>query len=67
MLLFINNSPVEVPDSIKTIGTLLDHLRIKRQGTGVGINSRLVKAADLDNTPLKAEDRLTIISATYGG
>lgn len=67
MKLFINSSLKNIPMEIDTIGKLLDYLNITRQGTGVGLNNTLVKASAWDLTHLKDEDRITIISATYGG
>lgn len=67
MQIYINSTFTVVPDSINTVGKLLDFKKVSRQGTGVGINNRLVKAVDWDSTPIKEEDRIMIVSATYGG
>lgn len=67
MTVYINSKPTELPAEVKTISQLLKFLRIPEEGTGVGINNRLVKASDRDLTYLKDEDRLLIISATFGG
>lgn len=67
MLVFINSQSQNIPDGVDTVGKLLDHLRISRQGTGVGVNNRLIQARDWDNTAIHEEDRIMIISATYGG
>lgn len=67
MLIFINSSSQTVPDDVNTVGKVLDYIKISRQGTGVGLNNRLVPARDWDHTTLKPEDKLLVISATYGG
>lgn len=67
MRVYINSKMQEIPDSVDTIGKLIDHLGIPRQGTGIGLNNRLVTARDWDATTLSEDDRVMIISATYGG
>lgn len=67
MKIFVNSTTKQVPEDVNTVGKLLDYLRMSRQGTGVGINNRLVASKDWDKTPIKEDDRLTVISATYGG
>ena len=58
---------MNVPAEITTIGRLIDYLKISRQGTGVGLNSHLVPNQKWDMTPIRENDSLVIISATYGG
>ena len=67
MIVFINSKSTEVPDTEDTVGKLMDFLRFSRQGTGVVLNNHLIRAKDWDATHLKNDDRLTVISATYGG
>lgn len=67
MIVFINSTSENIPDEINTVGKLMDFKRISRQGTGVGLNGKLVPARDWDATNLKADDRIMVISATYGG
>lgn len=67
MTVYINSSPTELPEGIDTVGLLIDHLDISRKGTGVGLNGRLVAARDWDSTQIGHDDRLLVISATYGG
>lgn len=67
MILYINSKPQEVPDTASTIGKVIDYLRISRQGTGIGLNNRLVPSVEWDKTPVRNEDRLMIISAAFGG
>lgn len=67
MNLYINSTLKVIPNDVDSIGKLIDFLHIARQGTGVGLNNHLIPSRDWDNTRLKEEDRLLIISATYGG
>ena len=67
MIVYINSKMTELPESVRTVEQLLDHLHIARQGTGVGINNRLIKSADWAKTFLNPEDRIMVIAATYGG
>lgn len=67
MIIYINEQPKEIPDDINSIGKLLDFIHVKHGGTGVGHNSRLVKASEWDSTFISNNDRVLIISATYGG
>ena len=67
MTIYINSKQTDVPDSVDTLGKLLDHLRIPRKGTGIGINNHLTKACNWDSTFIHPEDRIMMISATFGG
>ena len=67
MNLFVNSNFTEVPSEINTVGKLLDHLKVSRLGTGVGVNNRLIPNKNWDCTSLNDDDRIVIISATYGG
>lgn len=67
MKVYINSTLREIPDSVNTVGKLIDHLRMPRTGTGIGINNALVPAKNWDTTQLQQEDRILIISAAYGG
>lgn len=67
MKLYINSDYKEIPDNIHTIGKLIDFLKISRQGTGVGLNNRLIPTLKWDSTSIKNDDRIMIIAAAYGG
>lgn len=67
MIVYLNSEIKEIPEEVDTVGKLLDFFRIARTGTGVGINNRLVMAKDWDATRICPNDRLTVISATFGG
>lgn len=67
MKIYINSTLREIPEYVHTVSELLEFLRIPKTGTGVGINNRLVVAREWDMTRLNDQDRVMIISATYGG
>lgn len=67
MEIYVNNNRIALPVGVNTIGKLIEHLNISKTGTGVGLNNRLVPARNWDSTLLSEDDRLTVISATYGG
>lgn len=67
MNIYVNSEYREIPENVKTVGNLLDYLDIKRTGTGVGVNNRLIVARNWDSVSLQPDDRVTIISAAYGG
>lgn len=67
MHLYINSEYREIPDNINTIGKLLPFLNIPVQGTGVAVNNHLVVARNWESARINEDDRIMIISATYGG
>lgn len=67
MNIYINSTYREIPDNIDTIGKLLPYLKISKEGTGVGVNNKIALARNWDVTSIKEDDRIVIISATYGG
>lgn len=67
MRLFINSKFENVPEEVRTLSELIEYLKIKKEGTGVGINGRLIPSREWNTVPLKEEDRIIIITAAYGG
>lgn len=67
MTLYINSKQETVPDTVNTVAKLLNHLGIKPNGTGVGINNRLIVSRNWETTTLQEDDHVMIISAAYGG
>lgn len=47
--------------------TVLDNLKISKQGIAVAINNQIITKTIWDNTFLKENDNVTIIQATQGG
>ena len=67
MLVYVNNEAVTIDDNENSVSDLLRLLNKGTKGLGVGINNKLVKAKDWDSTRLRQYDRVTLISASYGG
>lgn len=67
MLVYVNNNPVEIDVVDITLLDLMLRLQIPTKGVGVGVNNKLIRAAEWPLRILKDGDRLTVISASYGG
>ena len=67
MTIFINSQRKDLPDEVNTVSKLLAYLKIPSAGTGVGVNNKSVPARNWEATSLQENDRVMIISATYGG
>ena len=67
MTIFINSQRKDLPEEINTVSKLLAYLKIPSAGTGVGVNNKIVPARNWEATTLQENDRVMIISATYGG
>lgn len=67
MKIYINSKEQEIPEQVKTVAQLIGFLGLPTGGTGIGINNILIKAIDWPTAPLSEGDKVTIISATYGG
>ena len=63
----INGQTIELPGDVYTLAQLLEWKNIPSRGTAVAINGKLIPASSHDVTELNPLDRLTIISAAYGG
>ncbi|MGB8265101.1 MAG: sulfur carrier protein ThiS [Candidatus Velthaea sp.] len=50
-----------------TLGSLLDGLKVRREGTAVARNDEVVPLVRADATPLAPGDRIEIIVAVAGG
>lgn len=67
MLLYINNRKEEVPTNVSNVAQLITYLKLKEQGTAVGLNSHFISKDKWEITDLKDNDNLVIISAAFGG
>lgn len=67
MIVYINNKPTDLPRDVMTVEQLLQFLNIKRGGTAVAINNKLILNKNWGNTGLKSNDSITLISAAFGG
>jgi len=53
--------------AVRTAGDLLNELHIKRERVAVLINEQVVRRAHLDETQLKENDNIEIITMVGGG
>ncbi|MCH5214785.1 MAG: sulfur carrier protein ThiS [Muribaculaceae bacterium] len=67
MRIIINSQETLIPDNINTVSKLLEFQNIPEEGTGVGLNNRLIEARNRPTTLLQNGDNVIIISATFGG
>lgn len=67
MKILLNNEITALPSDYTTVSELLTLKHIKPQGTAVAINDMIVKKADWDTRHFSDLDRVTIISAAFGG
>lgn len=67
MTIYLNEMPESLPSDFMTISNLLKYKAIKSEGTAVALNDKIVKKAKWDVTSLSDLDRVTIISAAFGG
>ena len=51
----------------RTVGALLDGLRLARPGVMVAVNGTAVPAGELDVRPLRPGDQVEVIQASAGG
>lgn len=67
MTIFINDNPTQLPEKNMTLADLVKWKEIPAQGTAVAVNDKLIKQESWSVTNLKELDRVTIISAAFGG
>ena len=66
MKVYVNQQVCEVPDGL-TVKALLDQQQIPAEGTAVAVDNKLVPKGEWENRVLIAEDKITVIRATFGG
>lgn len=67
MTVLLNDQYVILPQETMTVADLVKWKDIPTQGTAVAINDRLIKQSQWSVTDLNENDRITIISAAFGG
>ena len=67
MKIFLNDFPTDLPDNLMNLSDLVKWKQIPLQGTAIALNDKLIKQNLWNVTNLKDLDRVTIISAAYGG
>lgn len=67
MTIELNNVSEKLPNDYMTISDLVEWKKIPKNGTAIAINDKLVKQENWPVTKLNDFDRVTVISAAYGG
>lgn len=67
MNIILNNIPTPLPRDYMTIEDLIKWKGVKIAGTAVALNDRIVRKENWNLTRLSDLDRVTIISAAFGG
>lgn len=67
MNIILNNIPTKLPDDYMSVENLVEWKGIKKQGTAIAVNDIIVRKNDWELTKLHELDRVTIISAAFGG
>lgn len=67
MNIILNNIPTPLPNDYMTIEDLVKWRGVKPMGTAVALNDRIVRKESWCITRLSDLDRVTIISAAFGG
>lgn len=67
MIVNINSKPTKIPDNINSLEELLQFLNIRKGGTAVAVNNKLIVNSKWASAALHEGDSVTIISAAFGG
>lgn len=67
MNIILNNLPTKLPDGYMSVEDLAEWKGIKKQGTAIAVNDIIVKKDGWKLTKLNEFDRVTVISASFGG
>lgn len=67
MNIILNNIPTPLPSDYMTIEDLAKWKNIKPTGTAIALNDKIVRKESWNLTRLSDMDRVTIISAAFGG
>ena len=67
MIVIYNNETLSLPNDNMTLSELAKWKNIPLQGTAIAINDKLVKKDNWETTYLNNLDRVTVITAAFGG
>lgn len=67
MTIFFNDEPIKLPNDFMTVADLVNWKKISEQGTAIAINDKLIKRDKWNVKELNENDRVTVISAAFGG
>ena len=66
-MIFLNNSPIELPPGCTTVKDLIESQNIKTQGCAIAIDNKIISRDKWAETNLNDGDRVTLITAAFGG
>lgn len=67
MTILFNSEPLELPNDFMTLTELAAFKQVPDQGTAIALNDKLIKRDLWPITKLQPFDRVTIITAAFGG
>ena len=67
MTIFYNDVPMTLPNNYMTLADLAQLKQVPPQGSAIALNDKLIKRDAWSVTPLNENDRVTVISAAFGG
>ena len=67
MNIILNSQPVSLPSDCMSVADLVSWRNIKPHGTAIALNDKIVKKENWELTKLSELDRITVISAAFGG
>lgn len=67
MNIIYNNQPCELPEETMTVEQFLEWKDVRKQGTAVAINNRIIRKDAWAFTTFQSLDRVSVISAAFGG
>ena len=67
MTIIYNDENVKLPNDFMTLADLAEWKKIPKQGSAIAVNDKLVKREEWSVTKLKDFDRVTVITAAFGG
>lgn len=67
MIIIYNDEITKLPNDFMTVADLAEWKNLKNQGTAIAVNDLLISKNKWTVTHLKEQDRVTVITAAYGG
>ena len=67
MTIFYNDNPIELPNDYMNLEDFAGWKEIPSQGTAIAVNNRLISRDKWPVTKLANLDRITVITAAFGG
>ena len=67
MKIYFNNELIDLPSDYMSLSQFLEWKGLKTSGTAIAVNNKVIRKMAWDSTFLNDEDRITVITAAYGG